>query len=264
MADFRSELRSESYEVVLVGLGPMVGSPMAVSPPTPEELLRALPLLADDLPPSDLRRLAGVVEERNAARGEAFFLAGQRAEGLFLLRSGEAKVVKRGVGGREQILYLVRPGRPIVEGLRLDGGAYPVDALAMRKASALLVRNEVLDELGERHPVVIKAMLNLRAHRADRMVELVGDLALRTVQARLASFLRSLSEARRLRGEDPLSFARELTTETVASRLGTVREEISRGLAQLERHGALEVAAESIQILDLVRLGELADSPRKS
>ena len=56
---------------------------------------------------------------------------------------------------------------------------------------------------------------------------------------------------------------RDLTTETVAGRLGTVREEISRGLAYLEREGALKVSPDLIQILDLDRLETIAYGRRK-
>jgi DNA-binding transcriptional regulator LsrR (DeoR family) len=51
---------------------------------------------------------------------------------------------------------------------------------------------------------------------------------------------------------------RDLTTETVAGRLGTVREEISRGLALLEREGALKVTPDLIEILDVPKLEAIA------
>ena len=76
---------------------------------------------------------------------------------------------------------------------------------------------------------------------------------------------RAISEQfdRVLRGEDPAHLVRDLTTETVAGRLGTVREEISRGLAYLEREGALKVTPDLIEILDLARLESIAYGRRK-
>lgn len=56
---------------------------------------------------------------------------------------------------------------------------------------------------------------------------------------------------------------RDLTTETVAGRLGTVREEISRGLALLEREGALKVTPDMIEVLDLARLEAIAYGRKK-
>ncbi len=132
--------------------------------------------------------------------------------------------------GREQILCLARPGKAIIEGLRFDGGGYPASAVAMRAASAILIPNEFLTRLGDRRPQVLRTLIDMRAKRSDRTLQLVSDLSLRTVPARLASFLCTLVAMREAKGQDSRNLVRDLTTETVAGRLGTVREEISRGL----------------------------------
>ena len=236
---------------------------MAISPRSPDDLLKDVRVLKG-LPASDLKLLADAAEVRKAARGAPLFSEGQPAEGLFIVRTGEIKLTKSGKDGREQILYLARPGRPIVEGVRFDGGTYPASAVAMRAASALLVPNEVLASISDKRPQVLRAILDLKAHRADRLLALIGDLSLRTVPARLASFLCALVAAREVRGEDATNLVRDLTTETVAGRLGTVREEISRGLAHLEREGALKVSPDLIEVVDIERLEAIAYGPRKT
>jgi len=69
---------------------------------------------------------------------------------------------------------------------------------------------------------------------------------------------------REANGQDSRNLVRDLTTETVAGRLGTVREEISRGLAYLERQGALSVSPDLIEIVDAKRLEQIAYGPKKS
>lgn len=240
----------------------MVASDMAIAPRSADELFRDVPVLAA-LPAADLHALAEVAEVRKVARAAPLFAEGQVAEGLFIIRTGQMKLTKSGRDGREQIIYLADPGRPIVEGVRFDGGTYPASAIAMRAGSALLVTNEALSTLGEKRPAILRVLLDLRAHRTDKTLRLVQDLSLRTVPARLASFLCTLAAAREHRGEDPSHLVRDLTTETVAGRLGTVREEISRGLAYLEREGALKVSPDLIQILDVDRLETIAYGRRK-
>ena len=236
---------------------------MAIAPRSPLELLRDVSVLAD-LPAPDLRVLADATDVRKAARGTAIFSEGQHAEGLFVIRTGEVKVMKGGREDREQILYIAKPGRAVVEGLRFDGGVYPASAVAMRAATALLVPNDAIALLGDRRPAVLRAMLDLRARRADRVLTQVSDLSLRTVPARLASFLCALVAARQARGEEGTTLVRDLTTETVAGRLGTVREEISRGLAYLERERALKVSPDVIEVVDRERLEAIAYGPRKA
>jgi CRP/FNR family transcriptional regulator len=235
---------------------------MAIAPRTPDDLLRDVPVLAE-LGAEDLHALSGVAEVRKAIRGAPLFQEGQVAEGLFVVRTGEVKLVKTAKDGREQILYLARPGRPITEGLRFDGGTYSASAVAMRQATALLWTNQAIAELGERRPQLMRAMVDLRARRADRLLALISDLSLRTVPARLASFLCTLVAQRIARGEDPKTLVRDLTTETLAGRLGTVREEISRGLALLEREGAVRVSPDVIVVEDLARLEAIAYGPRR-
>jgi CRP-like cAMP-binding protein len=231
---------------------------MAIAPRNPDELLRDVPVLGS-LPAQDMAALADTAEVRKLIRGAPLFQEGQQAEGLFIVRTGEVKLVKGGKDGREQILYLARPGRPITEGVRFDGGSYPASAVAMRPASAILITNATLQRVGEERPNV-----NLRARRTDRLLQLISDLSLRTVPARLASFLCTLVQQRGARGEDTKTLVRDLTTETVAGRLGTVREEISRGLALLEREGALKVSPEVIVVEDLKRLEHIAYGSRRN
>lgn len=235
---------------------------MAIAPRTADDLLRDVPVLAD-LPSEDLLALSALAEVRKAIRGAPLFQEGQPAEGLFVVRTGEVKLVKTAKDGREQILYLARPGRPITEGLRFDGGTYSASAVAMRQATALLFPNQAIADLGEKRPHLMRAVVDLRARRTDRLLALISDLSLRTVPARLASFLCTLVAQRNARGEDPKTLVRDLTTETVAGRLGTVREEISRGLALLEREGAVRVSPDVIVVEDLARLEAIAYGPRR-
>lgn len=238
------------------------GDVMAIAPRSPEELLRDVSLIKD-LPAGEIAALAQLAEVRKAARGAPFFGEGQPAEGLWIVRTGEVKLTKSGRDGREQILYLARPGKVVVEGMRFDGGIYPASAVAMRAASAILVSNEAIREIGRRNADLLVTMLDLRARRTDRTLQLVSDLSLRTVPARLASFLCTLVAVRESKGQDATNLVRDLTTETVAGRLGTVREEISRGLAHLERQGALSVSPDLIEIKDLKKLEAIAFGPKK-
>jgi CRP-like cAMP-binding protein len=235
---------------------------MAIVPRSADEILRDVPAIRD-LPQADLHALSEGAEVRKCAKGAPLFSEGARAEGLFVVRTGEVKLTKSGRDGREQIIYLARPGRPIIEGVRFDDGNYPATAVAMRAASAILVPNELLLSLGERRPGLFKALVDLLAKREAKTLKLVSDLSLRTVPARLASFLCTLVAGRELRGEDTRQLVRDQTTETVAGRLGTVREEISRGLALLEREGALKVTPDMIEVIDPTKLESIAYGRKK-
>lgn len=232
---------------------------MAIALRPAEDILSEVLALGD---PDLCHKLAATFTERRVERGETAFTETDAGQGLLLVRGGELKVTRKARDGREQILYLVRAGRPIVEGIRFDGGVYGANGTVMRTATLTLISNETIALVGRSHPILLQRMVDLRAHRVDRHLALIGDLALRTVPARLASFVCTLVETRRARGEDVTTLVRDLTTETVAARLGTVREEISRALTTLEKGGALRVSPDVIEIADLEKLQNIAYGSR--
>jgi len=80
------------------------------------------------------------------------------------------------------------------------------------------------------------------------------DLSLRSVQRRLASFLYSLAIRSGAEQGKPHVIPRALDMNTVAARLGTVREEISRALNRMQREGILKLSRQEIVVLDLSAL----------
>ncbi len=133
----------------------------------------------------------------------------------------------------------------------------------MRAASAVLIPNESSPPRvrSVRRSCARSSTCALGARTATSRWSAISSL--RTVPARLASFLCTLVARRPARGEDARNLVRDLTTETVAGRLGTVREEISRGLAYLEREGALKVSPDLIEVVNVERLEEIAFGSKK-
>ena len=87
------------------------------------------------------------------------------------------------------------------------------------------------------------------ARRLRGFAALIEDLALRDVTARLSRFI--ATEARRA-GRDVVDLPG--TRDDVAARLGTVRELVSRSLAQLRSDGIISVQGRRIRIIDERRL----------
>ncbi len=95
------------------------------------------------------------------------------------------------------------------------------------------------------------ALMRHMAFRANRLIDLVLDLSLRSVERRLASFLLTLATRADAEQGKPCVIPRQLDMNTVAARLGTVREEISRALNRMQREGILRLSRQEIVVLDL-------------
>jgi CRP-like cAMP-binding protein len=208
------------------------------------------------LPPVALRQLAGFAIVRDFQRGARVFEEGAPAEGLFVVMEGRVRLVRRSRGGREQVLHAEGPGATLGEVPLLDGGGYVATAVTAEPARLLyLPRDAVLDAC-RRHPDVALGIIRVLARRVRTFAGLVEDLSLKDLTTRLAGFL--LAESDRA---NTTTFELAMTHDDIATRLGTVRELVSRSLARLRATGAIAVVGRRVTVRDPRRLAELADSP---
>ncbi len=207
--------------------------------------LSRCPLFAD-LPAQDRDALAEALTARAFEAGEALFREGDEALGFYVLWEGQAKVSRFGPDGREQVVHLIRPGEPCGEVPAFEGGAFPATATALGSVKALYLPRSRFLELGMRRPQLFLGMLAILSRRLRGLVQLVDDLALRDVSARLARYLLDLAD------DDAESAAVRLpTTKSVlAGRLGTISETLSRTFARLQAQGLIRVEGRTLHLLD--------------
>jgi CRP/FNR family transcriptional regulator len=220
------------------------------------ELLGRLPYFRS-LPAIELRRLARQCAPRTLRPGDLLFEEGQPCRGLFIIAEGSIEVRQISFQGREQVLHTEGPGATLGEGPLFDRGAYIASAVAVEPTRALFLPRANLLDLCHRHPAVALAILETVARRLRAFAGLVGDLAFRSITERLARYLASAAATGR-----PVPTGIEvnlkLTQMQLAARLGTVRELVSRALAQLERNGVIARVRTRIVVRDPARLDALA------
>ena len=108
-----------------------------VSKIPPNISLRAFPLFAG-LEPDELAGVEGFTRRLPLSAGEALFQEGDRADRLFLIRSGRLKVFKSSPQGREQILSVLGPGEPVGEAAVFAGESFPAGAEALEASEHYL------------------------------------------------------------------------------------------------------------------------------
>jgi len=214
------------------------------------------------LDPAPLERALSSFRIRERRPGEVFFARGDAFEELFVVARGRVKVGLTGPAGREQIISIATAGTTIAEA-PLDGASsrHFVTATALDETAAWALRRSELERIVDANPAFARALLALVSKRVRALVELVEGIALRGVPERLAAFL--LAHARRegARNEEPFSIVRSLAVETVAGRLGTVREEVQRALRLLADEKIIALSRREIVVLDLERLERASWEP---
>lgn len=198
-----------------------------------------------------VKGLCDIAETIEVKRKRSIFRRGEPGPGLFLVKSGEFKLSLISSEGREQILYLAEPGKLIGEGFLPRDVQCAASGFAMTDSEVWRFDTDGVVKLISQNETLAFALMRQMAFRANRLIDLVLDLSLRSVERRLASFLFTLAVRNGAEQGKPTVIPRQLDMNTVAARLGTVREEISRALNRMQRNGILSLSRQEIVVLDL-------------
>ncbi len=204
--------------------------------------------LLADLDESDLQILASAAVPRRYAPGELVFSEGDSCEGLYVVESGLVKIFKVSASGREQVLTLEGPGGSVAELPVFDGGNYPASASAELPSELLFIRKKDIRGLCLEHPQVALKVLRVVSERLRRLVSIVEELSFTTVHHRLAAYLLREARSRGKLTPQGLNFTFTISHQELASRIGTVRELVSRHLSRLQAAGLVRIDGRTVII----------------
>lgn len=197
-----------------------------------------------------LNELAAITRERRLVRGEVLFSAGDRAAGLFVVVRGTLRAYRQTREGREQTIHVESAGATLAEVPVFDGGVYPSTVQAEEDSVVLFVPTDAMRGFLTKNPEVALAALALLARRLRSVSGLAEQLALKDVAQRLAALL--MQEAVSQVGElkDGISFSMPSPHQSIAARLGSVREVITRQMHRLTDDGVIEIRGHRVVVLD--------------
>lgn len=222
-------------------------------PPTKEQLLARTPLF-DGLDQAELRAISQVLVERRFATGETLFREGEEPAGMYLLASGTAKIFKTSGGGREMTIALESAPTTVAELPIFDDGPYPASVAAATDLVAFFIAKSDFRDVCSRHPEVALKVLASVARKLRHLLQTLESITFGSVTKRLAQHL---LDVRRQSGSDELVLG---TQEELATRLGTVREVVTRNLGRFRAEGLIQMNGASVTILDSASLEREAHS----
>ncbi len=215
--------------------------------------------LFEELDENTLLVLAERAFERRFQKDEVLFVAGDEAHGLYVIVEGAVRAFRASLDGREQVIHVERAGATIAELPVFDDGTYPSTAAAEEDTTVLFIDKRDVQQLCLEHPNITLAALKVLAGRLRRCAELVEALSLREVGQRLARFLLAEARSRGTRTENGTSINLSQTNQQIASRIGSVREVISRAFTRLQHERLIIVDGRHLIIPDEAALEAFAD-----
>lgn len=206
---------------------------------------------------------------RSIEEGGYFFLQGDEADYLYILTSGQVKLMQSNPSGQQVNLRMIYPWQMFgaLGAVRNDGATYPASALSMEDSAALAVPSLFLRSMLETRPYLSFGLMNLMTSYIQEIQSRYRELSTEKVERRVANALIRLAGQagvkRRLQpgeGSDmeagiELSFSRQ----DVAEMAGTTLYTVSRLLSEWERKDIIKTGREKIIILkphELVRIVE--------
>jgi CRP-like cAMP-binding protein len=216
------------------------------------QLLRQVSIFAE-LSQETVSDLAKHVWQKTAEAGSVIVSHEEVGDALFVIASGKVKVVLYGETGREIILSILRSGDFFGEMALLDKQPRSANVVAVEESQLLGLDREAFQAHIATNPSTALAVLAEMSRRLRHADEVIGNLALLDVYARVALTVRDLAQKQGEPVDGGLLIKERPTQQEIAGLIGTSRETVSRALSDFARRGLLEMSGKQI----LVRWGFL-------
>jgi CRP/FNR family transcriptional regulator len=207
--------------------------------------------LFGSLTESEIGDIAQKTARLHFRKGEILFLSGEEATGIFVIVSGKVRVFQQNAQGREQVLLVATAGAIIADVPVFDNGSYPASAVSESDVDVLFIEKRDVHKLCAKCPSLALKALELMASRVRSHAQLVEALSFHDVEHRLALFLVTEAQHSGCAHQGRIAFRLLLSNQEIASRIGSVRDVVSRALARLKHSGLIETQGRFLVIPDM-------------
>lgn len=205
----------------------------------------------------DARPAGEAPRRRKVARGEPIYRHGDRFEALYAVHTGVFKICSDATPSGH-IAGFAMSG----EVLGLDGlgtERHGCDAVALEDASACVVPYAPLAAAMRDAEPTQRAFHTVLGQAFAAHRRAAAGMARLQAEARVASFLRGLSQRLAERGYSAHQLQLRMSRLEIAAHLGLTIETVSRCFGKLQSAGVLAVRSKTVEILDPDALAALAE-----
>jgi CRP-like cAMP-binding protein len=216
------------------------------------------------MPYHELRAIEDNLAMTTCEKGRIFYMPGETAETLFILKEGRVQLYHLSPDGRKMILDTLTPGTVFGEMSIIGQGMQNTFAEAVEPCVlCVMSRHDVL-ELLRAHPETSLHLLSIVGTRLMDTEKRLTEFSYMDVSKRLAALLLRLREKsnvipRNEEGDRITGYSHQ----DLADFIGTYRETVTQTLNHFKQQGLIDIQRKAIVILDAPGLGALADGGDK-
>ena len=229
-----------------------------VKPLEPVDTLQRVPMFAT-LPAETLADISRHFVRTTYAADDYIFFEGEPSERLFIVESGEVKLIKHSESGQDIVLEVFGPGEVFGGIAFLVGKPYPATAQALTPLTTLSVSAPIFREIVHRYPDIALNVIRVLGARMMAAQEQIRQLVAERVERRLARMLLKLADQAGVAVEEGVRLDMPITRQDLAEMTGTTLETVSRIISQWRRAGLVQAGREEIIITHPHRLVLIAE-----
>jgi CRP/FNR family cyclic AMP-dependent transcriptional regulator len=203
------------------------------SPASVTETLRAVPLFSH-LRDEELGRVSKVSRRRNYPKNSVILFEDDPGDALYVVVSGQVKVVLIGEDGREVILSTLKDSEFFGEMALIDD---------QPRSAHVILRRDDFHQCLEATPRIALGLLQGLSKRLRQADHKIGGLVLLDVNGRVARLLLEMAD-----DNDGRVVTRRLTHHMIAQMIGSSRETVSRTMRNFVERKLIEVSGKRIVI----------------
>ena len=212
-----------------------------------------------ELTPDELEGLSARLRRRRYAKATVLFTEGDPGTGLYVVESGQVRIVLASPAGKELVLAVRGPGEFFGDMALLDGEPRSADAVVAEDCQLLILRREDFVRFVETHPPAALRLLAVLSRRLRQTMRQHQDATLLDVSARLASALLRLADehgAPAGDGTGGMVVPITLTQAGLAAQIGVTRESVNKWLRYFQRRGWIRWEPGRLALLQPAKLRE--------
>ncbi len=220
-------------------------------------IMESLAPITNLLTEEQIKELLENIRTKKFKKNEVLYKEGDVSQYFHCLINGKVKVCREGIGGRSQIVRIMKPVEFFGYRAYLANENYITSAVAFEPATLYLIPMQIVDKWIKNNQLLANYFVRLFAVELGISDRRVVNLTQKHVRGRLAESLLFLKETYGLE-EDHHTIAARMSREDLASLSNMTTSNAIRTLSAFSSEGILSVDGRKICILDEQRLKKVS------
>jgi CRP/FNR family transcriptional regulator, cyclic AMP receptor protein len=184
------------------------------------------------------KSVAGHSTSQQYRSGQAIFEQGDKADAIYYIQSGNAKLTVVSKGGKKAVIAILRCGDFFGEGCLTGQSLRTSSATAIRASTITRVKRSAIARIIQQEPTFAKLFISHLLFRIGRIEEDLVDQVCSSSEKRLARILLLLTDF----GLQPKPSADipKIDQETLAEMVGTTRSRVSYFMNRFRKMGLID------------------------